>query len=557
METKRALLIAGGVLAAILLQTAPARPQAEAQPASALSGQVTSAEEGPMEGVVVSAKKDGSTISLSVVTNATGRFAFPIVKLDPGHYALSARAAGYELDGVIGADVASGREAKSDIKLKKAKNLPAHLTNAEWLMSMPGTDEQKRFLLNCTTCHTLERIMRSTHDADEFMQVFQRMSLYYPGSTPLKPQRLAGTASRDVQRGGNGKKTAEWLASINLSQEPSWTFPLKTQPRLTGRSTHVMITEYDLPNPLIQPHDVVLDREGNVWYSDFGQMFLGKMDPKTGKVTQYPIPVVKPGWPEGTLDLEFDTDDNPWIGVMYQSAIAKFDRKTEKFHMWSTPKEWDTDAGQLGHIAIEGTPVDNKVWIKNSDGGNIYRLDLISNQMENLGSFKDPQTGKRIGTYGIDSDAQNNGYLLDFAAGNIVRIDAKTKNATVYQTPTPDSRPRRGRVDRDGRLWFAEYQGNAIGMFDPKTEHITEWKVPTAWSAPYDAVADRNGEAWTASMLTDRVARLDIKSGQYTEYMLPRPTNIRRVYVDDSKNPGTLWIGSNHGASIVKVEPLD
>ncbi len=510
-----------------------------------------------MEGVVVSAKKDGSTISISVVTNATGRFAFPVARLELGHYALSARAAGYDVDGAVAADVASDQEAKVEIKLKKTKNLPGHLTNAEWLMSMPGTDEQKRFLLNCTTCHTLERIMRSTHDADEFMQVFHRMSLYYPGSTPLKPQRLAGTASRDVERGGNGRKTAEWLATVNLSQEPTWTFPLKTQPRLTGRATHVIVTEYDLPNPLIEPHDVVLDREGNVWYTDFGQMFLGKMDPKTGKVTQYPIPVVKPGWPVGALDLEFDTDDNPWIGVMYQSAIAKFDRKTEKFQMWSTPKEWDTDAGQLGHIAIEGTPVDNKVWIKNSDGGNIYRLDLTTNQMENLGSFKDPQTGKRIGTYGIDSDAQNNAYLLDFAAGNIVRIDAKTRDATVYRTPTPDSRPRRGRVDRDGRLWFGEYQGNAIGMFDPKTEKITEWKVPTPWSAPYDAVADRNGEAWTGSMLTDRVARLDIKSGQYTEYMLPRPTNIRRVYVDDSKKPGTLWIGSNHGASIVKVEPLD
>jgi len=557
METKQVLLIAGGALAAILLQAASPRLQAEAQTASALSGQVTSAEEGPMEGVVVSAKKDGSTISISVVTNGAGRFAFPVARLEPGHYALSARAAGYELDGAKAADVISGQEAKAEITLKKVKNLSAHLTNAEWLISMPGTDEQKRFLLNCTTCHTLERIMRSTHDADEFMQVFHRMSLYYPGSTPLKPQRLAGTASRDVERGGNGRKTAEWLASVNLSEEPTWTFPLKTQPRLTGRSTHVIITEYDLPNPLIQPHDVVLDREGNVWYSDFGQMFLGKMDPKTGKVTQYPIPVVKPGWPEGTLDLEFDTDDNPWIGVMYQSAIAKFDKKTEKFQMWSTPKEWDTDAGQLGHIAIEGTPTDNKVWIKNSDGGNIYRLDLASNKMENLGSFKDPQTGKRIGTYGIDSDEQNNAYLLDFSAGNIVRIDAKTKNATVYRTPTPDSRPRRGRVDREGRLWFAEYQGNAIGMFDPKTEHITEWKVPTPWSAPYDAVADRNGDAWTGSMLTDRVARLDIKSGQYTEYMLPRPTNIRRVYVDDSKNPGTLWIGSNHGASIVKVEPLD
>jgi streptogramin lyase len=436
------------------------------------------------------------------------------------------------------------------------KNLSAHLTNAEWLISMPGTEEQKKFLLNCLGCHTLERVVKSTHDADGFVQVFQRMSLYYPGSTPLKPQRLAGDATRLRDR-GDVRKAAEWLASVNLSQQEKWNWPLQTLPRLTGKSTRVIITEYDLPDAMIQPHDVMLDRAGNVWYSDFGQMFLGKMDPKTGKVTQYPIPVVKPGWPVGTLNLEIDKDDNPWVGVMYQSAIAKFDKKSEKFQMWSTPKEWDTDAGQLGHIAIEGTNIDNKVWIKNSDGSNIYRLDLVSNKMENLGAFKDPKTGRRIGIYGIHSDAQNNAYLLDFAAGNIVRIDAKTKNATVYQTPTPDSRPRRGRVDHEHRLWFAEYQGERVGMFDPKTERITEWKVPTPWSAPYDVMAGRNGEAWTGSMLTDRVARLDIKSGQYTEYMLPRPTNIRRVYVDDSKKPGTLWIGSNHGASIVKVEPLD
>src|SRR6266516_4562157 len=552
METQRFLLSAAAALATILFQTGPAPLHAQAHATLALTGQVTSTEEGPMEGVVVSARKDGSTVSISVVTNAQGRFAFPAARLEPGGYTLKASAAGYELDGAKAADVAAGHEAKVEIQLKKVKNLSAHLTNAEWLMSMPGTDEQKRFLLNCNGCHTLERIMKSTYDADGFLEVFQRMSLYYPGSTPLKPQRLTGTATRDVERGGNGRKTAEWLASVNLSQQQTWAFPLKTQPRLTGRSTRVIITEYDLPNPLIQPHDVVLDREGKVWYSD-----LGKMDPETGKVTQYPIPVVKPGWSEGTLDLEFDKDDNPWVGVMYQSAIAKFDKKTEKFQIWTTPKEWDTDGGQLGHLAIDGTPTDNKVWIKNSDVGNIYRLDLISNKMENLGSFKDPRTGKRIGTYGIHSDAQNNAYLLDFSAGNIVKIDAKTKNAIVYPTPTPDSRPRRGRVDREGRLWFAEYQGNAIGVFDPKTERITEWKVPTPWSAPYDVVADRNGDAWTGSMLTDRVARLDIKSGQYTEYMLPRSTNIRRVYVDDSKSPGTLWIGSNHGASIVKVEPLD
>src|SRR5256885_1237198 len=105
---------------------------AQAQAPAALTGQVSSAEEGAMEGVVVSAKRDGSTISISVVTDASGRFAFPAARLEVGHYTLKVRAAGYEVDGAKAADVADGSEAKTDIKLKKVKNLSAHLTNAEW-----------------------------------------------------------------------------------------------------------------------------------------------------------------------------------------------------------------------------------------------------------------------------------------------------------------------------------------------------------------------------------------------------------------------------------------
>src|SRR5258708_17895088 len=145
---------------------------AHAQSPVALTGQVSSAEEGAMEGVVVSAKRDGSTISISVVTDPQGRFAFPAARLEAGHYALKARAAGYEIDGAKAADVAAGSEAKTDIKLKKVKNLSAHLTNAESMTSMPGADEQKRFLLNFNGCHTTHRIMKSTYDAAGFMQIF-------------------------------------------------------------------------------------------------------------------------------------------------------------------------------------------------------------------------------------------------------------------------------------------------------------------------------------------------------------------------------------------------
>jgi len=69
--------------------------------------------------------------------------------------------------------------------------------------------------------------------------------------------------------------------------------------------------------------------------------------------------------------------------------------------------------------------------------------------------------------------------------------------------------------------------------------------------------ADKNGEAWTGGEYNDRILRLAPKTGEFVEYLLPRSTNIRRVYAEDGVDPPALWIGNNHGASIVKVEPLE
>ena len=41
--------------------------------------------------------------------------------------------------------------------------------------------------------------------------------------------------------------------------------------------------------PTTEPHDILVDKEGNVWYTDFGEMFIGKFNPKTLKLTEYPI----------------------------------------------------------------------------------------------------------------------------------------------------------------------------------------------------------------------------------------------------------------------------
>ena len=38
---------------------------------------------------------------------------------------------------------------------------------------------------------------------------------------------------------------------------------------------------------------------------------------------------------------------------------------------------------------------------------------------------------------------------------------------------------------------------------------------------------------------------------------MPSDTNMRTIFVDESTTPVTIWVGSNHGAALVKVEPLD
>src|SRR6516164_3797783 len=267
MPTKRLLPVLMAGVAAIALHVVPA----VAQNAPALTGQVTSEAEGAMEGVVVSAKKTGSTVMVSVISDAKGHYSFPANRLEPGQYAITIRAAGYDL-GPTKADVVGDRSATVDLKLGKTKNLAAQLSNAEWIASMPGTEDQKAYFLNCVSCHTLERIVRSTHTADEFTQVMSRMSGYGAVSQPIKPQRMLDEGRvRDPEI---FRKPAEFAASINLSNSDRWEYPLKTLPRATGRATRVIITEYDLKRPTTEPHDVLVDPRGMVWYSDFGEPYI-------------------------------------------------------------------------------------------------------------------------------------------------------------------------------------------------------------------------------------------------------------------------------------------
>ncbi len=552
MRRKCFLLAAIAALAAISFSGAFATLAAQAPAPAALAGQVTSKEEGAMEGVLVSARKKGSSITVTVVSDSQGRYSFPRTKLEPGEYALTVRATGYEMDDPGPVKIEAQKAPAVDLKLHHLEDFSAQLTSEEWLMSMPGTQEQKDYLLGCVNCHTLERPVRAHHTAEEWVALFHRMAGYAQGSMPTRPQLRVGARDSVIPNPEREKKEAEFMTTISWAPGA---YPLKTLPRPTGKATHVIITEYDLPRPDAMPHDVILDSHGTVWYVDFAQQYLGQMDPRTGEAVEYNVPVLRPNEPTGLLDLELDKEGNFWMGETLQGGVAKFDPKTHKFTTWIMPADVMNDATQINMVAPWNDGVDGKVWLLDAGSRDLHRLDLATGKIETIVLY--PGGGRGHMSYDVDTDSQNNAYATDMSAQTIVKVDAKTLEITPYSTPAKGTAPRRGEMDSQDRYWFGEYRGNGIGMLDTRTGRIQDWPAPIPFSSSYDAELDKNGDAWTGGMTTDRVLRLDTKTGQYTQYLLPRSTNIRRVFVDNTTTPVTFWVGNNHGASIVKVEPLD
>src|SRR5262249_200471 len=460
--------------AAVMLSQASSQPSWADTKAAALTGVVSSEAEGAMEGVVVSAKKQGSIVKVSVTTDAQGRYSFPEDRLEPGEYTITIRAVGYDMAAPTKAAVVTEKTTTTDIRLEKTRNLASQLTNAEWMMSVPGTEEQKAYLLNCTGCHTLERIVRSTHDAEEWTHVISRMMGYGAVSQPIKPQRMLDAARAGAPE--KYRKQAEYLATINLSAVEKWQYPLKTLPRPKGAATRAISTEYDMGRLTTEPHDILVDKERSVWYTYFGAMVISKFDPKALKLTEYPIKKFKDKAPVGLLSLEFDKNGMFWFDTMYQGSLGTLDPKTGETKYYPLPPEWNDDRVQLNFVGLRHD-VDGKVWTKSVGTQDVFRLDLATNTWEKFHPT-DKIPGGPYAIYQVISDSKNNLWMAEFVDGHIGRIDAKTLEVTWFATPTPRARARRMRIDDQDRILFTEYRGNKIAVFDTRTEKFTEYPLP-------------------------------------------------------------------------------
>src|SRR3954464_15730340 len=124
--------------------------------------------------------------------------------------------------------------------------------------------------------------------------------------------------------------------------------------------------EWDMPAGH-RPHGVLVDKTGTVWTTGNGNGTIGKLDPATGRVTEYKTPSGRGG--PHTLVI---TDDGGTIWFTMQSGdkVASLDTKSGAI------REYPTSGGPYG-IALD-------------KGGNVWFCRMGDNKLGKL----DPRTGR-------------------------------------------------------------------------------------------------------------------------------------------------------------------
>jgi virginiamycin B lyase len=95
------------------------------------------------------------------------------------------------------------------------------------------------------------------------------------------------------------------------------------------------IREYVLPAEDARPRRLTITSDDGVWYSDYSRGYLGRLDPETGAVTEWPSPGGPQSQPYGMTAL----NDIIWYSEsnVRPNTLVRFDPRTQKFRTWPIP----------------------------------------------------------------------------------------------------------------------------------------------------------------------------------------------------------------------------
>ena len=526
----------------------------------------------PLEGIMVQLISQKNSIRTTVYTDPLGKYEFP--KLDGGDYTLRIprplEYRRYQRDSVridgaapLG-EITLERLTDSEF-LPPTPDILPQLTEAEWLANLPGTGQEKKTFINTCggSCHGFQNQFRARFDEPSWRKIVHRMScqerilvqpvgaeMFYDPSTKHFGYRArpagsgngegAGFADTAGARGASAEDlemVVKWLSRVRGpgAVDP----PMKAFARPQGPATRAIVTEYELPWEAAIVHDVAGDREGNIWFTINRSPFIGKLDPKTGKVTSYRTPTRENIHP-GEHWIRVDKNGMVWFSDTWSRSLGRFNPRTEKFDMVYT--------GLHGNVALAP---DGSIW--RTDGGLIKKYDP-ANVFETGKPVQQFPLLKMKDTYG--NFLSRDGNYFAGVGREIVFLDIRSGKVREVPVPSGNAGSGRGDFDPAGNVWFGSKMGMLV-KYDPQANAVSEYVSPTPYTNFYSATTDKNGEVWAGEMHGGRVARFNPQNSRWTEYQLPTVWSFDYTnWIDNSTDPVSYWYGDYYGY-IVHVQPLE
>jgi virginiamycin B lyase len=296
---------------------------------------------------------------------------------------------------------------------------------------------------------------------------------------------------------------------------------------LNPAAMNIAYVEYDFPAPNgMGPWSAAEDKDGMLWIPYYGRgNGVVRLNPTTGEMTTFPLPFARTAGIHSAVPAR---DGTVWFTELALGRIARLDPSTGKITEYQNSPLPDGRRTTAHTIRVDERGL---VWVSGGPA-----ISLFDPKTEKFRHF---DLG---GTYGNVPGHNGDQWFTSFREdGPIARVSKDGVLSKFY--PPTKGKPQRLEVDSDGIVWFSERRGGKIGRFDPRTESFKEFPLPGPEPSPYAIGIDRNHMIWYSSHEQDTLGRLDPATGEVIEYPYPHSEISMREFFLDSK--GRMWYASS------------
>ncbi|WP_338251914.1 virginiamycin B lyase family protein [Dictyobacter halimunensis] len=233
-----------------------------------------------------------------------------------------------------------------------------------------------------------------------------------------------------------------------------YTLPTVTKPDPTSSKQTLKLP--------VAPNELLLDRQGNIWFTEMNADAIGKLNVKTGTFSHYPLSKPRTVQKLSPYSITQDRQGKIWFTNSGTNTIGSLAPTNGSLRFYTPPTPADQDPFSLMEITSDPSGM---LWISTFNTNNIIHFDP---HRESFTTYAAPGTSRGIpGIYGLLATSSNDIWATVSASNSIVHFNVKTKAFDYYPIPSSNCTPLGISQAPDKSFWFTESATNQLGVLKP------------------------------------------------------------------------------------------